>query len=369
MRSINIIILSFIIIIGCIEPYEFVVKNNKPTLVVEGYISNVSFNETLEYPSNGRYFNIKLSYTGDVINIRDEVVTNASVNLISGSGEEWNYTESSAAPGHYILHSENFAASAGETYKLQISLSGGKTYESDWERMPETAPKAIGSIGFEETTKQVYKIQAGEEVIETIQGVNVYMDLPPNELNNTTFYRWDFEPMWIYIAPLAATYEPDYKCWATNENYLSNYTLQIDHVGGYRKRLFFMETVRNERIFENFSVLVKQQAMSEGLYFFWKEMQEQVESNGFKDMPPYNLQTNIKSLDNDEKVSGYFGVINEKATRWYFNIEELSYYVKNTLRGDCLVDYNGPPAPACLSCLEYTNGTATNVEPVWWKDN
>ncbi len=69
--------LLFLIIFGCVEPYSFVIHNETKTLVVEGYISDKSFNETLLYPSDGRYFTVRLSYSGDVTNGRPVMIPGA----------------------------------------------------------------------------------------------------------------------------------------------------------------------------------------------------------------------------------------------------------------------------------------------------
>ena len=146
-------ILIFIVCMGCIEPYEFVVKNDKPALVVEGYISNVSYNESVEYPSNGHYFTIELRKTSDVTNLKDEVISNASVKLVNDAREEWIYIESSIEPGKYLLNNKNFKAIAGHGYQLQIELPDGSFYTSEWEKLPKAAPTSIGSIGFEKSHK------------------------------------------------------------------------------------------------------------------------------------------------------------------------------------------------------------------------
>ena len=70
--------------------------------------------------------------------------------------------------------------------------------------------------------------------------------------------------------------------------------------------------------------------MNEDYYFFWKEMQEQNEGGAIFDRPPFNLRTNFHSLSGDKKVSGYFGVVQEQAKRWYFDMSELTYHVENT---------------------------------------
>jgi hypothetical protein len=340
--------------LGCIDPYEFAVENNGPSLVVEGSISDVSYNETLQYPSNGRYFNVKLSYTSDVTNAKGTIASNARVYLEGESGQKWTYTESLAEPGIYFLLSEDFETKDGMGYKLKVTLPNEETYESDWERLPPPAPKPIGEIGFEEVEKQVYVKKAGEQVVETIRGINVYVEVPKNEISEPVYYRWQFDPMWIYIAPFARSSQPDYKCWVSSNNYLPNYTLQTDNKGGYRKNLFFLEINRNERVFEKLSVLVVQQSVSEANYYFWKEMQDQISSAGIFDTPPFNLQTNLIAIDNGRRITGYFSVVNETAGRWYFNKEELSYGVPNTLRADCAVVYGpGGPAASCIrACLK-----------------
>lgn len=358
----------FLLASACIEPYDFKIKNESPALVVEGYISDVSYNESLQYPSDGRFFTIKLRLTSDVVNLRDKVAENASVRIESSTGEEWHYTELPYQPGTYVLNDKDFKAFPGVQYKLQILLTDERRFESSWEELPSAGASSVGSIGFQEVEKLVHVYKAEERVLETVKGVDVHIELPEKDSGKTTFYRWDFTPVWIYIAPLANPSQEDYKCWATNRLYLSGYALQEDRTGGYKKPLFFMETVRNERIFDRLSVLVTQYEMSEGFFNFWKEMKEQVEAGGLSDIPPYNLQTNIEATDGAERVSGYFGVVNENARRWYFSKEELSYFVENTLLPDCQVSYGpGPPAPACTSCSGYSRGEATTEKPGWWE--
>src|SRR5688572_13335898 len=86
-------LLLFLTVGGCIEPYQFTIENNEPSLVVEGYISDKSYQETLSYPSDGQYFTVKLTSTSDVTNVRSKPVLYAGVRLISDEGERWNYTE------------------------------------------------------------------------------------------------------------------------------------------------------------------------------------------------------------------------------------------------------------------------------------
>lgn len=359
----------FLFIAGCIEPYEFVVPADSKALVVEAFISDKSFTDTKAYPSDGRYFSVKLSYTGDVTNARPLMISGASVSLVNELGEQWNYTESTENAGMYYLRNDDFKAQQGIRYKLRIHPPNDIGYESEWEAMPVAEAPAMGEVGFAETTVQRYQIESLEPVLNTIKGVTASVILPENNTQGKIFYRWEFIPMWIYVAPLVTATNPVYRCWATDPNYISDYVLQADIAGGYKKDLFFVETIRNERLFENFSTLVLQYAVNEDYYAFWNEMQQQVQGGAIFDNPPYNLQTNFHAIDGDKPVSGNFGVVQEQAKRWYFNKSDLSYYVENTLKADCLVVYGpGPPAEECLDCRFYSFGIATTTKPSWWRD-
>lgn len=356
----------FWLIAGCVEPYEFVVRDEAPSLVVEAYISDKSYRETLLYPSDGRYFTVKLSETSDVTNTRTNPVREAKVTLVSGDGEEWTYE--SRGNGIYSLMNIDFKALPGKAYKLEIRLQDEQVYESSWETLPEIGAQGIGEIDFRETKKQRYVMESGKWKLRTLDYVTVMIQLPGRPTREPIYYRWTYSPMWVYMAPLVPPSDAVAKCWATDPLYLNGYGLQIDRTGGYQKELFEFPTVRNERIYEKFSVLVTQHAMNEPFHNFWKEMQEQTDAGALTDKPPFNLRTNLTCITSQKKVSGYFGVTSEEATRWYFDRSALSYQVTNTLLTDCLVVYGpGPPAEECLDCRAYSFGRATTVRPAWWQ--
>jgi hypothetical protein len=356
----------FLLIAGCIEPYEFVVDDLTPSLVIEAYISDNSFDETLLYPSDGRYFTVKLSETGDVTNTRPSPVKGAVVELRTSDGESFVYSEFEA--GVYHLLANDFEARKGISYKLYVTDPDENSYESAWEKLPETDAPPMGDVGFTESEAEVYVMESSEWVLRKKQIVITNVEVPENDSSKPIYYRWSYSPMWIYVAPLISQSSPIYRCWATDPYYLNSFALQIDRAGGYKKDLFSLQTIRNERIFEQFSVLVLQQEMTESYYNFWKEMKEQNESSALTDTPPYNLKTNFVSITGGKKVSGYFAVTSEQAKRWYFNKSDLSYYMENTLRADCLVVYGpGPPAEECTDCRAYSFGRATTTRPSWWQ--
>ena len=340
---------------GCVDPYKFVIENKEPGLAVEAYMSDKSFKETLDYPSDGRYFTVKLRSTSDVTNVRDNPIQFAEVQVSNDSGESWDYSES--APGIYTLFNDEFNAEEAMRYKLTIKLQDESVVESDWVHLPETAPP-MGEVSFREEDIQKYVIQLREEVIVTVKGVRTQIAIPENSTGKTTFYRWNFDPIWIYDPPFGSA------GWVTHPFYIRHYSLlQLNGTGNIKKDLFFIETVRNERIFEKFSALIVEHVMHEEYYHFWKEMQDQNQSGAILSRPPFNLHTNYHALTGTWRVFGYFGIVREQAKRWYFDKTELSYYVENTLYKDCTPP-KIPPSH-CFGCRDYPNGTPTD-KPVWW---
>ena len=154
-------------VMGCVEPYEFVIENNEPSLVIEAYLSDKSFKETVDYPSDGRYFTVKLTTTTDVTMCARDPVKSAHVQLISDRGEVWEYTESRDQPGTYQFVNDEFKAKPGVNYKLSVKLQDESAYESDWEKLPTTSVPVMGKISFREEEIQKYVVESNEEVLET----------------------------------------------------------------------------------------------------------------------------------------------------------------------------------------------------------
>lgn len=356
--------ISFIFALSCVEPYDFVVEDKTPSLVVQSFISDKSFNETLAYPSDGRYFTVKLSWTSTVDNIPSSPVTNALVQLVSDANETWTYDSDNSQPGIYFLKDETFEALPDMKYQITIRV-GEDRYESSWESLPEIDPASVGEVSFTESSKQTYVMRSGEPNLETVKIVTAKLAIPPNISGEQIFYHWRFEPMWIYRAPLSSVVEAGHVCWVTDANFIPYYALQTDRSGGYEKDLFTMETVRNYKIYEDLSVLIVQHAVSAEHYLFLKEMMDQ-NKGGLVDIPPFNLNTNIHGVDHDKRVSGYFGVVKEQAKRWYFNRNDLSYFVKNTLKADCTLPFLDP-GPECFDCRQYPFGNPVPLKPAWWR--
>jgi hypothetical protein len=362
MKKALVFALSLLIITSCIEPYTFDNKDVKPVLVVEGFISDVSYNESLLLPNDGRFFGIKLKYTSIVTNKYDDVIEDATVRLISDDGFYWNYTPTFFEDSfQYLLIDNDFHAEEGKSYKIQIILSNGETYESEFQSLEEIKP--MGDISFEETEQTTTKYIAGEIELVTIKGINVFISIPESEIPAS--YRWDVLPSWVFIAPNARENSPDKICWVSNKYYLRDFVLAKDTKGGFKQKLAFIETSANERLGVEFTLFVRQQVLNEESFLFWNEVKDQSSAVGLFDPPPFNVRSNIKPVGNDNEAYGFFSVTRESAKRWYFTRAELSYNIDYDIF--CIT----PPPPYeanyCLNCRAISTGISINSKPSWWR--
>ena len=355
-------------VFSCSERFDFNVENPGLGLVVEASISDKSFVESFAFPSDGRYFKVKLSLTSDVDNVRNAKVTQAKVTLISNSGEEWIYDEDPMDFGTYYLKDEFFGAEPNVAYKLMVDFARGEHFESSWEQMP-SIDNMLGDFNIVETFEEQYTFEIDEFVIKNYRGVDVMLDVPEASVPSERFVRWSFEPMWVHRASLAALDFEGRFCWITNDKYLKEFVLQKDKGLPYEKKMFFLRTVRNEYVYEYFSALVHQEVMSEGYFQFWTDLEAQKNKGGLFDQPPFGLMTNWTTDEPNWTVYGYFGVVSENAKRWEMTLTDLSYAVVNPLLEICeeISEVDPETGPdQCMDCRNYNQGKSTNVPPTWW---
>ena len=365
------ILLLTLSLFSCVEKYEFSVDNDEIGIVIEAFISNKSYTNTVEYPSDGRYFKVKIKHISNVTNVADSVISYANVRLLDNQNNIWNYIEDWNNPGEYKLTDPNFKSIFGVKYKIQVTIPSGEKFESSWETMP-VENTILGKTSIEQTSIHKYTwIDEGEKEIRPYPGINVSVKLNENISNDNVYYRWDYEPLWIYIAPFADDDGPVKKCWVTSDYYLNHFTLEEVNKGNYDKNLFFIETKGNNKVYEYFSVLIKQKAVSKDYYHYHKELIEQSSNaGGIYAQPPFNLKTNFTCTEGDAKVVGYFGVYTENATRWVFNKHDLDYGIYNDVKEICepMMEFPVMAPTPCTSCLK-AQGDAKNSPPWWWNEN
>lgn len=369
MRYILIATLLVTALYACVDRYDFLVENENPGYVIEGYISDKSYFDIEDIPADGRYFTVKISKTSDVINVRNKAVSGAFVTLRQLGGKTYNYQEDHSKAGTYYNPDATFKAIPGETYQLEIYVDG-HSIKSEFISLPDTKT-TISEIGIKETTlpKYVY-IDNNERKLEQFPGINLIVHTPKKETDEKKYYKWSFNPTWIYIAPNTEFDNPYRTCWVTSDHYLNGYSLYEDHLGNTPQEITYVQTLGNEKVYEYLSLLVHQYEMNQGFYTFHKDLKNNFDRGGLYDQLPYNLSTNFKVNSEDNiQVIGYFDAVNEDVVRWTFNPDDISYPIVNNLKEICAINY-GPPAPGeydqCDRCTSYNDGIAVNYPPNWW---
>lgn len=371
MRYITIAILLITVLYACIDRYDFLVENKQPGIVIEGFISDKSYNDTRAYPSEGRYLRLKLSWSSDVVNVRNKPIQGAYVSL-HYLGNRIEYQEDLDHPGEYFINNKDFKAKPGEEYQLRINALGYLIL-SEYVTLPSNGTTLLDNeVDIKETTLSKYEyLNDNEKEIRTFHGIDLSVRTPPNDTEKAKYYKWNFDPLWIYIAPKARKTSPYRTCWVTSDYYLSGYQLFKDNAGGIMQDIAFIQTQGNEKVYEYMSVLINQYEMNQSFYEFHIDLKENFNRGGLYDQLPYNLMTNFNVIgeNSDVQVFGYFDAVNEDAVRWTFDPNKISYPIVNNLQELCSISY-GPPAPGesdqCHDCTAYTDGEAVNYPPSWW---
>ena len=361
---------SVAILSSCIEPIDFETGNEPRRLVVDGLITNNSYLDRLSFPGPAERFYVALRWTRDVSNELDEVINDANVQLIMSGGENIQYVWN-PENNRYENPIDDFKAEEGIKYHIEVELSSGKIYRSEPEMLNPVPSIAQLSTTFETRIREI-QIRDETSIIEQ-RGVELAVSLPEHGDGKAYYYRWKIVPGWIYESSLLSSDNPNKTCYITNKFYFKKINVRVDRSGGYDEPLFFLETDDNEKIEYDFTALIIQYSLSPGAYAFWEELALQQQSGGgIFDPPPFPISSNIENVNNPaEKVSGYFMVAHESATRWFINESELPYRL--TFPDPCERIPGVPffPPPECGNCLEYQGGhsSITNQKPSWWRNN
>lgn len=304
---------------SCIEPYDpelpVTLVNG---LVVEGYVDVIAMNASF-----------KLSRTLPLVSEETETLEiGAKVSIETKTGQKFELAE--IKDGEYF--NDQIEIDLDDSCKLIIVTFDQTVYHSSFEPVKLTPP--IDSVNW------------------TIDSDGLYIFVNTHDpLNKTNFYRWEYEETSHYQSPYFSGFIYDhsvknvvprdlrtqdiYNCWITFPSPVihlqNNSLLNVDRVG--LKKLISIEA-NSWKSQIKFSLLVRQYALTEGGYNYWKKIKENTETIGtLFDPQPVNLKGNIKAVDNpDLPVVGYFSVGSLSQERIFITRGELPgrwYYIQD----------------------------------------
>ncbi|MCC9167131.1 DUF4249 domain-containing protein [Pontibacter harenae] len=295
------------LLVSCVEPYTpDVLDAPNNFLVVNGFI-NINGPSTIQLLRTQNIYDESqpLAESGAMVKIEEE----------QGPA----YTLEEQAGGYYVLH--NLDLNILKKYRLYIRTSNGKEYVSDFIDVKPTP--AIDAI----TWKPVD------------DAVQLYVSTHDDE-NNTWYYRWEYEDTWEFTAAYYSylrkvgdeivyrdlKYDNIYKCWKTEKSTTielgSSVMLSQDVISNY-KLLTIPAT--SEKVGLQYSILVKQFALTREAYQYWEILKKNTESIGtLFDPLPSQLTGNIRCVtDPDEPVVGYMSASSMQQKRITIKANEL----------------------------------------------
>ena len=219
-------------------------------------------------------------------------------------------------------------------YRLVIE-TGGRNYVSDWAPVLQTPP--IDSLAYtisdDRTTMTVDVSLHGE--------------------GGGKYYRWTAEETWEYHAPFQASHyyvpsgsvvdgevlrrdtvlqfkngENSYYCWNSGavNNVMIASTVELSEDKLVRHPLYEMDCY-DQRISYIYSVLLRQESISEIAYRYWTMLDKNsTDVGGLFSPEPYEMRGNVSCVeDPSEMVLGYVSVSAPASTRYYIDAYKLIF--------------------------------------------
>jgi hypothetical protein len=120
-----------------------------------------------------------------------------------------------------------------------------------------------------------------------------------------------------------------YYCWKTRKvpEFFTGSTINIGGERLINEPIHFVNT-ETKRLQVRYSLLVKQYSISAEAYYYWKELQEQIEGDDFLiSSQPYQITGNLVSEEHsDERALGYFTVGSVQKKRYFFDKPDTEFH-------------------------------------------
>ena len=295
-----------ILLAGCIEPYTPPeIKPADAILVIDGHID-----------ANSKSI-IKLTRSQSLLETGEtEKVKGAVVLLENESGQTYPLTEEGS--GIYTLPPQVIEPIK---HRLVVRTNNAKEYISEFVEIKNSPP--IDSVSWDITTDLGVTISASTHSQESDAG----------------YYRWKYEETWIYTSTYWSSfayndvtknidYRTDdiYHCWqskpSTDIFVASSTRLSENLISKFP--LVTMEQ-SDAKLKSGYSILVKQYAITEASYSYWRELKKTTEDLGtlFSPMPSQITGNFTCTTNPEEKVLGYFSIGTSSEKRIFIDPKQL----------------------------------------------
>lgn len=307
-----------LLVIGCVEPFEFETETFESALVVDVTVTN-----------EVKQQQVRLSRTYMLDAEGPVMESNAQIRIEETEGLVYEFSE--IAPGLYGSDIE-FGAQVGKEYVLKITLSNGRRYISAPQKTPQVAQ--IDDVYAQRTTNN-----AG------INGMGIYVD-SFDPTGNADFFRYMYEETYKVIAPefkeidlkVTGTEYPDCSveevprpageevCYATVlSNTINQFSLNDNTEDRVTKHEVRFINSDNYIISHRYSILVKQFVQNPDSFFYFETLGAFAgEDNLFSQVQAGYIPTNmISEANSEEKILGFFEVTTVSEKRLFFDYTDF----------------------------------------------
>lgn len=302
-------------LVTCVKPYEFDQELYEKVLVVDGLLTD----------QPGPHW-VKIGYTYPLDTLLAEWIPNADVWVEDGDGNRTDFFWSDA--GIYESPA-SFAATTGQSYQLFVEMPDGSRYASEVQSVVPS-PEVDSIYG-----RYVFLPNAAGDGSEW--GIQFFID-SDDPTQQARYFRYDYEETYKIQTPYPAQYAvlDDssllYLTQSPGVCYKEQYSEELivgSTIGSSENRMaefpvrFVSE--QSQLLRTRYSILIKQHAISESAYLFYKKLKQNNESGGsLFDRQLGSIFGNVASLDQEETpVLGFFEVSGVTEKRAFFSRQDL----------------------------------------------
>lgn len=308
------LILIVVFAISCKKPYTPPAITAPGTyLVVEGVINSGS-DSTI----------IKLSHT---VKLSQKTSTNPELNAVVTVDGDQNVSYPLVEMGNGRYASAGLNLNSAHKYRLNIKTAAGAQYLSDYVEVVNSPP--IDSISFD------------TRGTPTGPGLNIYANTH-DQNNKARYFRWDYQQTWIIHANFESRYKSNgdtvlirdlvndniYTCWLSD----TSSSIVLGSSAKLSQNVILANPITSivstaEKLGDEYSILVKQYALTPEAYNFYTNLKKNTEQLGsIFDAQPSQIKGNIHSVANPlEPVIGYVSVGNTSSKRIFIKKSQLPF--------------------------------------------
>lgn len=298
-----------LVISGCIEPYYFSDRNNDSRpLVIYGLLTDKA----------GESF-IEVSLSANPGSPSHNPVSGCDVLLVSDKGIEYQYIETFG--GRYEKYFNEGDMDINSSYKIRVSVPDRGIYESEFSKFQ--ASPSITDIYGERNDIAEY------DGTDTIRGVQFYVDIEGTE-EQGKYQRYQVIETWEDFSPFVIDAFYDGQLHIERDASLSHcynttavntiFTLSTEPLTENIYKGMKLQYVDNttQRLKYKYTFLLRQLTISEEAYIFWESLkQNNQNSGGLYETQPINIKGNIRKVNGEEQVLGFFELASIKEKRYY----------------------------------------------------